>query len=191
VAKTHRHSAIQTTQQTQDAALRPEWTGRRVFLPVSSEHSGSDGRGYRSDGRLSRPGTAIRPNATERLADVPPGDCDSDRDVAQPRSGRLSSRSTDDSVVTSPTQADGPGSGSSRGPNGTHSCCCLRRRPCRQPTYPGSRSSGLCALNLGAHCRALTQLDFSHGCCTLLNTSVLEHGLSHICLSREISSPVR
>jgi len=140
VAKTHRHSAIQTTQQTQDAALRPEWTGRRVFLPVSSEHSGSDGRGYRSDGRLSRPGTAIRPNATERLADVPPGDGDSDRDVAQPRSGRLSSRSTDDSVVTSPTQADGPGPGSSRGPNGTHSCCCLRRRPCRQPTYPGSRS---------------------------------------------------
>jgi len=53
------------------------------------------------------------------------------------------------------------------------------------------QSSGLCALNLGAHCRALTQLDFSHGCRTLLNTSVLEHGLSHICLSREISSPVR
>jgi len=47
VAKTHRHSAIQTTQQTQDAALRPEWTGRRVFLPVSSERSGSDGRGTR------------------------------------------------------------------------------------------------------------------------------------------------
>ena len=41
---------------------------------------------------------------------------------------------------TTPLQADGPGSGSSRGPIGTHSCCCLRRRPRRQPTYPGSRS---------------------------------------------------
>jgi len=51
---------------------------------------------------------------TERFADVPSGDGDSDRDVAQPRSGWLPSRSTDDSVVTSPTQADGPGSGSSR-----------------------------------------------------------------------------
>jgi len=79
---------------------------------------------------------------TESPADVPlgDGDGDSDRDVAQPRSGWLSSRSTDDSVNTTPLQADGPGSGSSRGPIGTHSCCCLRRRPRRQPTYPGSRS---------------------------------------------------
>ena len=39
-----------------------------------------------------------------------------------------------------PLQANGPGSGSSSGPIGTHSYCCLRRRPRRQPTYPGSRS---------------------------------------------------
>jgi len=41
---------------------------------------------------------------------------------------------------------------------------------------------------LSAHCRALTQLnftplDFSHRCRTLQNTSVLEHGLSLIILS--------
>jgi len=54
------------------------------------------------------------------------------------RSGWLSSRFTNDSVVTSSQQADGPGSGLSRGPYGTHSCCCLRWRPRRQPTYPGS-----------------------------------------------------
>jgi len=51
---------------------------------------------------------------TERPADVPLGDGDSDRDVAQPRSDWLSSRCTDDSVDTTPLQADGPGSGSSR-----------------------------------------------------------------------------
>jgi len=77
---------------------------------------------------------------TERPADVPLGDSDRDRDVAQPCSGWLSSRSTDDSVDTTPLQADGPGSGLSRGPIGIHSCCCLRRQPRRQPTYPGSRS---------------------------------------------------
>jgi len=49
---------------------------------------------------------------SERPADVPLGD--SDRDVAQPCSGWLSSRSTDDSVDTTPLQADGPGSGLSR-----------------------------------------------------------------------------
>ena len=46
MAKTHRHNTIQTkTQQTQDAALRPEWTGRRVssrLLPGRSEPTDSD-----------------------------------------------------------------------------------------------------------------------------------------------------
>ena len=88
---------------------------------------------------------------TERRADVPLGDGDSDRDGAQPRSGWLSSCSTDDSVDTTPLQADGPGSGSSRGPIDTHSCCCLRRRPRCQPTYPDSRlvrraNAALCVL---------------------------------------------
>jgi len=57
---------------------------------------------------------------TERPADVPFGDGDSVRDVAQPRSGWLSSRSTDDSVDTTSLQADGPSSCSSRGPIGSH-----------------------------------------------------------------------
>jgi len=57
---------------------------------------------------------------TERPADVPLSDGDSDRDVARPRSSWLSSRSTDDSVDTTPLQADSPGSGSSRGPIGSH-----------------------------------------------------------------------
>jgi len=61
---------------------------------------------------VGRTSPSTRLGATiARPADVPLGDGDSDRDVAQPRSGCLSSRTTDYSVDTSPMQADGPGSG--------------------------------------------------------------------------------
>ena len=61
---------------------------------------------------VRRTSPSTRLGATiERPADVPLGDGDSDRDVAEPSSGWLSSRSTDDSVDTSPMQADGPGPG--------------------------------------------------------------------------------
>ena len=62
--------------------------------------------------KVGRTSPSTRLGATiERPADVPLGDGDSDRDVAQPRTGCLSSRSTDDSVDSSPMQADGPSSG--------------------------------------------------------------------------------
>ena len=79
MAKTHRHNTIQTeTQQTQDAALRPNGLGggSSRLLPGRSEPSTRHGE------------------TTERPADVPSGDGDSDRDVAQPRSGWLSGRGT-------------------------------------------------------------------------------------------------
>jgi len=90
---------------------------------------------------VGRTSPSTRLGATiERPADVPLGD--SDRDVAQPRSGCLSSRFTDDSVDSSPMQGTVtvPVPVSSRGPIGSHPCCCLRRRRRCQPTYPGSRS---------------------------------------------------
>ena len=75
------------------------------LFPGSFRTYGSDRRTWMPVRRTS-PSTRL--GATiERPADVPLGD--SDRDVAQPRSGCLSSRSTDDSVDTSPMQADGPG----------------------------------------------------------------------------------
>ena len=135
---------------------------------------------------------------TERPADVPLGDGDSDRDVAQPRSGWLCSRSRRQRRHVSNA---GRRSRFRFVPIGSHSCCCLRRRPRRQPTYPSSRSrpasrhntlrspgnstlepqfpaaSGgsthdaklqlasqsrrLRAITLSAHCRALTQLNFT------------------------------
>ena len=59
---------------------------------------------------VGRTSPSTRLGATiERPADVPL--VDSDRDVTPQRSGWLSSRSTDDSVNSSPVQADGPGSG--------------------------------------------------------------------------------
>jgi len=62
-----------------------------------------------------------------------------DRPAISNHAPAVSPAAPDDSVVTSPTQAVGPGSGSSRRPIGSHSCCCLRRRPRCQPTFPGSR----------------------------------------------------
>ena len=198
VAKTHRHNTIQTElsrPRTRPYAPNgldggsllgffPDVANRRTRMPVrrtspSTRHGETTERGRSFRRRRPR------------------------------RSGWLSSRFTNDSVVTSPQQADGPGSGSSRGPIGTHSRCCLQRRPRRQPTYPGSRlvrrtDAAPCVLlatvPAGAavpskqrlqhsRCEAtlcltesrrlsaitqrtlssLTQLDFSHGCRTLLN----------------------
>jgi len=135
VAKTHRHNTIQTElSRPRTRPYAPNGLGGGSlpgFFPVVAN------RRTRMPVRRTSPSTR-HGETTERPADVPSGDGDSDRDVAQPRSGWLSSRSTDDSVDTTSLQADGPGSGSSRGPYGTHSCCCLQRRPRRQPTYPGS-----------------------------------------------------
>ena len=125
------------TQHTKKAALCPEWSGRWVCLSgLLPGRCGSDGRGCRSDGRLRRPGSAKRSNARRTS---PHGDGDSD--VAQLRSGWLSSRSNDDSVGTTPLPADGPSSRPRFGePIVRHSSCCLRRRPRRQPTCLGSQS---------------------------------------------------
>jgi len=61
---------------------------------------------------VRRTSPSTRLGATiERPVDVPLGEGDSDRDVAHPRSGWLSSRFTNDSIDPSPMQADGPGSG--------------------------------------------------------------------------------
>ena len=81
MTKPHQHNTkTNKTQHTQAAALRPEWTGQpvvkckhltqhpaftlRLFLG-SFRTYGSDGRGYRSDGRLCRPGSAQRWNAPQ------------------------------------------------------------------------------------------------------------------------------
>jgi len=74
---------------------------RAVGLPPGSfpGRCCSDGRGYRSDGRLRRPGSANGSNAP-RTSTL--GDGVSDRDVARLRSGWISSRSHDDSVGNDP-----------------------------------------------------------------------------------------
>jgi len=88
----------------------------------------------------------------KRPADVPVGDSDRDRDVAQPRSGWLSSRSPTTASTRLQRRPTVPVPVSSRGPIGSHSCCCLRWRRRRQPTYHGCRSrpagrcSTLCSL---------------------------------------------
>jgi len=126
VAKPHRHNTRQTKfNRPRTRPYTPNGLGGGSlsrFLPGRSGPTDADA------GQTDVPSTR-HSEMSERPVDVP-----------QPRSGWLSSRSTDDSVNTTPLQADGPGSGSSRGPIGTHSCCCLRRRPRRQPTYSGSRS---------------------------------------------------
>jgi len=196
VAKSHHHNTkTNKTQHTQAAALHPDGTGRRVSFRTSS------GCTDPTDADAGRTDDSVDP---ARQNDRTPRGRSSRRQ--RPRRRSLTLRLAlqpflDDSVDATPLQADGPGSGSSRGPIGTHSCCCLRRRPRRQPTYPGSRSrpasrrstlrsssnsalepqfptaSGgstddaklhfasqsirLCAITLSAHCRVLTQLNFT------------------------------
>ena len=127
----------------------------------------TDGCGCRSNGRLRRPGTAKRPTflsatataTTTPLTHAPTGSPaapqrprrlnstagrqsrfrvrPADRPAISNHAPAVSPAAPDDSVVTSPTPAVGPGS--SRRQIGSRSCCCLRRRPRCQPTFPGSR----------------------------------------------------
>ena len=101
----------------------------------------------------------------------------------QPRSGCLSSRSRRQRRHVSNA---GPGSGSSRRPIGSHSCCCLRRRPRCQPTYPGSR---IVRRANAAHCVYLQQSlepqfpATSGGSTHRAKLSFASHGLSDLALS--------
>ena len=123
------------TQHTQAAALHPDGTGRRVssgLLP--------DVRIRRTQMPVGRtiPSTG-HGETTERRADVPLGDGDRDRDVAHSRSDWLSSRSSTTASTRLHCRPTVPVPVCPADPIDTHSCCCLRRRPRRQPTYPGSR----------------------------------------------------
>ena len=114
--------------------MRPEWTGRRVssrLLPGRSEPTDSDAGqtdvsvdpAHRNDrtprGRSFRRRRQRRRSTTLRLALRPfhrpvcLASFWTSKAVCLLSHNRLSSHSTDDSVVTSPQQADGPGSSSS------------------------------------------------------------------------------
>jgi len=137
VAKSHHHNTKKTnkTQHTQAAVLHPDRTGRRVSFRTSS------GCMDPTDADAGRTDVSVDP---ARRNDRTPRGRSSRRRRQRPRRRSLTLRLAlqpllDDRVDSTPTQDDGPGSGSSRRPIGTHSCCCLRRRPRCQPTYPGSR----------------------------------------------------
>jgi len=126
-------------------ALRPEWSGRWVSLwaPSLDVAAPTDADAGRTDISVDparrtartprgRP-LSVTASATATSPDCAPADC-----PAAP--------TTTATAMTS-MPADGPGSR----PRPSepmhlpcdlrrHSGCCLRRRPPRQPTYPGSRS---------------------------------------------------
>ena len=143
----HHNTKTNKAQHTQAAALHPDGTGRWVSFRTSSGCTDpTDADAGRTDDSVD---PARRNNRTPRGRS-------SRRRRQRPRHRSLTLRLAlqlllDDSVDTTPLQADGPGSGSSRGPIDTHSCCCLRRRPRCQPTYPDSRlvrraNAALCVL---------------------------------------------
>jgi len=179
VAKSHHHNTkTNKTQHTQAAALRPDGTGRQVFF------------GLLPDVWIRRTrmpvGLTIPSTRHGETTDVPLGDGDSDRDAAHSRSDWLSSRSSttassrlqrrqsvpvpvrpgDRSALirllpTTATSTQHPafhwqqrtGTAVPHSQRRQHSRC---EAPLRL-----TQSIRLCAISLSAHCRALTQLNFT------------------------------
>ena len=196
MTRPHQHNTkTNKTQHTQAAALRPKWTGQPVVKckhltqhPASLSGLLPDVRIRRTRIPVGRTSLSTQLGATiERPADVPLDD----RDVAPPRSGWLSSCSTDDSVDSSPMQdrsavtpavaydgdvvvsrrtlAPGLVRRTDAAPcvlqqqrNGTAVPSRQRRQHSRcEAPLRQPKSLGLCALSLSAHCRALSQLSLS------------------------------
>ena len=138
MAKPHRHNTRQTKLNT--PKQRPHAPNG---LGGGSLSGLLPGRTDPTDADAGRTDVSVDParRTFERPADVP-----SRRRRQRPRRRstllRLSLQPLlDDSVDTTPMPADGPGPRSRLGgPIVSHSGCCLRRRPRRQPTYLGSRS---------------------------------------------------
>jgi len=135
----------QTKSTQQGSGLTPEWSGRWVSLRAPSLNVAvpTDADAGRTDVSVDpvrrtartpsgRP-LSVTPTATATSSDCAPAD---------PPAAPMTTAS-----ATKPMPADGPGSRSRLGESThlscdlrRHSSCCLRRRPRRQPTYPGSRS---------------------------------------------------
>jgi len=180
VAKSHHHNTTEQTNTTHPGGgltPRRDWVAG-LFRTVSGRSDPTDADAGQTDVTVY----AARRNDRGRS---------SRRRRQRPRRSSLTLRLAlqpllDDRVDSTPLQADGPGSGSSRGPIGTHSCCCLRRRPRCQPTYPGSR---LVRRANAAHCVYLQQSlepqfpATSGGSTHRAKRSFASHGLSDLALS--------
>ena len=122
--------------------LTPDGTGRWVSSRTPSRTYGSEGRGCRSDGRLRQPGSTDGSNAQRTsLSATATATSLNHAPAGSPAAPGRQRRHVSTAGRRSRSRSC-PGE-----PIGSHSSCCLRRRPRRQPTYPGSRSrpAGRCS----------------------------------------------